>query len=1352
MKRINRTLLLISIVFLISLVLISLLLRFIILIPPIQNFTRSLVENAVSSQLTGKVSIGAVRTDIFSRIVLKDIIVRDSLPYGDATSFGRIRISYSLLNILKKQIDIKRIVIDGALISAVKTRDGVLHLPLRQRPQRVKKGAAASPWKIIINTVIIRRGEMAYRDSLLAIDAALRGIKGRVRISGTDMISLEVITDRGHAITPWWNGTISGIDISVERKITQLIIKKAIIRGDSLDVNAVGTASIDSAGPNNLSVHARLYRNSLAVLNQMKFIQSGGALTAAIRLRGAIKKPEISAGIAAIGITVKDLSVDTLSVDAQYDTLGKLKAIGSIVSPFISGLITTSCLTSGIPFKPDITQYTLRSRFDRIKATEIINKLFINNHLIAAPSVPDARASMELFAQGRKLTHLPDSLWLTASIKEASGSPQNTGIDISSTFGHDEWNAHLIDNASNSFQTQGIINKGDSLYGSFALSIVNPSALSRYFLKDSIAGTMTGSGSFSGKFIKPSIKAKIIGKRLFFSGITAESIYGKISYEDAKLHIDSARVLASGPLGIPLQRFGIRNVSGLMNLSVAAAGYVPNLNLRTDLIVQNFQAGGFHAPLAHATGSLHDDTLTIDELKFSADSAALSGRMKARVFGPGYSAQATFTAARRGYPDATLNVLGSLHGKSLFGKASASSISPALLSPWMNASVPVQGDLLFLLDISGTLGNPRASLSFSLRQLPNQSQSINYQGSFGLRDSTVQGMIRTFANGVEQPLLVMARLPLTYKKPLLKKTPLKKNAVIAVRGENVNIANLLPVFMPTIKAKGPISLDGRAIFHGDGWTFSGEARTRLSELHAPPYGFAANTLEAEARFGGPGTRPVALVSLRAAVATLKGLRIDSLKSNLRFSTDTLFLDTLDAMLGRGVFTAAGAVPILAFDVSKQTAGRLHFSASNLPLASLPPIGSGIMPRAGTVSSNGSLVVSKGKPTLFCRISLVRAMMQVFDCGPIAGPITADIVVSGDSVSIASLAGKWGGGGLFQAAGFADLKKPSAPRAHFGFSAKNLLVQCTDIDIGLQSISLTLIESRDTSLLTGNVNFAETRYLAYFSLGELVRFFERPRRPPTGQGAFTASLFDNVALRVAVNLKRNLLIETNIGNFTLDGRVTITGTTRKPGAVGTIAIVDGYVYYLDRKFLISQGSIRLENPEAITPVIDFTATTRAAAIETDSRGAQIGQKEYQVSLRVTGNLGKPSVALTAQPPLRDIQIVSLLTFGTVQGNPGADFSQRLKSFLKQQIAGFGTRKLEKWLNLESIQVQLGNRAAVVTAVKRLTPRLTITYSTSTEAVTKPQVQASYRLLPFLYIDGTGDYAARGGIDVRLRLSR
>jgi hypothetical protein len=511
-------------------------------------------------------------------------------------------------------------------------------------------------------------------------------------------------------------------------------------------------------------------------------------------------------------------------------------------------------------------------------------------------------------------------------------------------------------------------------------------------------------------------------------------------------------------------------------------------------------------------------------------------------------------------------------------------------------------------------------------------------------------------------------------------------------------------------------------------------------------------LEAEARFGGPGTRPVALVSLRAAVATLKGLRIDSLKSNLRFSTDTLFLDTLDAMLGRGVFTAAGAVPILAFDVSKQTAGRLHFSASNLPLASLPPIGSGIMPRAGTVSSNGSLVVSKGKPTLFCRISLVRAMMQVFDCGPIAGPITADIVVSGDSVSIASLAGKWGGGGLFQAAGFADLKKPSAPRAHFGFSAKNLLVQCTDIDIGLQSISLTLIESRDTSLLTGNVNFAETRYLAYFSLGELVRFFERPRRPPTGQGAFTASLFDNVALRVAVNLKRNLLIETNIGNFTLDGRVTITGTTRKPGAVGTIAIVDGYVYYLDRKFLISQGSIRLENPEAITPVIDFTATTRAAAIETDSRGAQIGQKEYQVSLRVTGNLGKPSVALTAQPPLRDIQIVSLLTFGTVQGNPGADFSQRLKSFLKQQIAGFGTRKLEKWLNLESIQVQLGNRAAVVTAVKRLTPRLTITYSTSTEAVTKPQVQASYRLLPFLYIDGTGDYAARGGIDVRLRLSR
>ena len=169
---------------------------------------------------------------------------------------------------------------------------------------------------------------------------------------------------------------------------------------------------------------------------------------------------------------------------------------------------------------------------------------------------------------------------------------------------------------------------------------------------------------------------------------------------------------------------------------------------------------------------------------------------------------------------------------------------------------------------------------------------------------------------------------------------------------------------------------------------------------------------------------------------------------------------------------------------------------------------------------------------------------------------------------------------------------------------------------------------------------------------------------------------------------------------------------------------------------------------------LTATTQITALMPDGlAGSAPEQKQYTVTIAVSGTLSKPTLVLSSDPPLQPEVIVALITFGTTQGAGGSALSRSIQGFLTQQLAGFGTRKLGQVLGVESLNFEVqGENGPTLTAVKRVTPRLSVTYQAPLQHIGESKVTAAYRLLPFLYIAGSGSTLDSGGIDLHFRLSK
>ena len=130
--------------------------------------------------------------------------------------------------------------------------------------------------------------------------------------------------------------------------------------------------------------------------------------------------------------------------------------------------------------------------------------------------------------------------------------------------------------------------------------------------------------------------------------------------------------------------------------------------------------------------------------------------------------------------------------------------------------------------------------------------------------------------------------------------------------------------------------------------------------------------------------------------------------------------------------------------------------------------------------------------------------------------------------------------------------------------------------------------------------------------------------------------DSIRLDLRLTGSDNLRIENNLAEagVLIDDVAQpfrVIGTNQYQTARGTLRLAPhGTLIFRDMNFDIDRGILDFTDPFELNPGIDLVATAV--------------RREWVITLRVTGSLNEPVIALSSDPPLADADIRLLLTVG------------------------------------------------------------------------------------------------------------
>jgi translocation and assembly module TamB len=287
--------------------------------------------------------------------------------------------------------------------------------------------------------------------------------------------------------------------------------------------------------------------------------------------------------------------------------------------------------------------------------------------------------------------------------------------------------------------------------------------------------------------------------------------------------------------------------------------------------------------------------------------------------------------------------------------------------------------------------------------------------------------------------------------------------------------------------------------------------------------------------------------------------------------------------------------------------------------------------------------------------------------------------------------------------------------------------------GMRSVvdaNLSLQGTIDSSTLSGTVIVRNALYTKRFDTGGgLIDL----TGSAAGQGA--SSLQTTIPLRydVRITVPSTLRVENNTVRMVANADLELRGTYDRPVLLGRAEIERGELNFEGKRYQITRGTIDFNNPTRIEPFFD---------IETETQ-VRVPSQTYRVTVRVTGTMARFTPVFSSDPPLTDVQVLSLL-FTDVAPGRDVEFSQYgtvtpqeqlLRERAARALTGALTTELgrvaEQTFGLDTFQLTPSlvtpnanssrlDPAARLTIGKRISDRVYLTYSRSLSSTTSDQI--------------------------------
>ncbi len=303
-------------------------------------YLRSVVEKMASEAINYPVEIGSVSLKLGFKISIG--IDRLSIPnppqfsQDKMVSIEKIRLNLKLLPLIRRQIVVSSISIDGANVKIEKNRNNQYNIALPQTEQKGGKG-----WNLELDGVNVSRGNISYNDPVAGIYLQLKDIKQSIKfrhqliaLTGNQSLYILKIKNAPELIVKINN------NIEYDTITKNISIKELKATYEPLELKISG--NIEKSEFLNLNAEVKIFELNKAIgliPAKSRPQQLSGSIKMDISCLGTIKEPKVNGKCELTNISVRpagmNRNIDKINGSFAFD-------LNSIKNIIIQGMLGTS--------------------------------------------------------------------------------------------------------------------------------------------------------------------------------------------------------------------------------------------------------------------------------------------------------------------------------------------------------------------------------------------------------------------------------------------------------------------------------------------------------------------------------------------------------------------------------------------------------------------------------------------------------------------------------------------------------------------------------------------------------------------------------------------------------------------------------------------------------------------------------------------------------------------------------------------------------------------------------------------------------------------------------------------------
>jgi len=1321
-------------IFCISLLSLLVLLYIFIQTPPGRNTLKTILENTLSGTLQNEFSIGSLKTNIFSRLSVRDISFRSTTTESSDFGINSIKIHYNIFALISNKLSISDILIQGLDVDLIRDKEGKFLLPKLSSG----KESPRNPVHIAIANIEISESTISYDDQAIPLETRMNGLT--LNVYNDEAMNKYAFLMQFHSGEIVHDEQIYLIEeFTVEGAYEEEFLEVSNITffSEGLTCSGNATAHFTESDPV-FQAHLTMegdpsqYLNIIGSQIPARLQPHIHSVDAEISINGSPSKPTIDAKIHIPTIQAEEILLNNtmLEITMLNDTL-KLK-------DFSTELFDGSFSAQGW-MMPDSTEfYNVDLDISNIDYAQLWEFLYKNKSPYKGSLNGNIKASGAM--SSLITSEFSGKILLSKIIFEEKN------IDpLDCIFSYKEGNAALRITQEASYVQSNFSLQNNAVDGSAEIRIDNIEYIAGLFNLLDARGKLYADADFSGDLTNPEIHAKVRGGSFSYMKFPVDSLYAEIQYADSSLLIKNSSFTGRIESLVPLTKAIMsEEILGRVQYRVSIFGtledFSGNFSLHADSV--KYQEFSVHSLVLECTAKNSDisvNTLHIDTEKVRCDakgSFSLSQR-SGNVFVDFINRE-----------QKSKNHFGSIDGSfSLYDNISLNAnmkeLSLEMLGALSDSLAGIQGSISGDISFNGTMDKPAGTVSLTIDKPAYKDlfvDKIAIQGK--LKPSEIilsNGTVQLFNNEIR----IRGKMGLDQSKGGFAISPNSElQGEVAI--SEVQLSDFAGEFLDAIQVQGTLTSTVQISGTLAAPDISGSLRVNNGFLQLDKHKSPVENLDALLVFSG------STLNINKCIGLYEG-KTFSLTGSISESGWSYFSPNIALSIN-------GKQAVCLKGTFQQDDIDLHLFLDEFDISFIETLTPAIMNAQGNINASVDIRGTMQTPLFRGYVKADNIDVLPTDFPAPLSKCMLDISATDEQMVLKSFRCMFNDG-FVNSSGYVDYSNGAIKDIAFHFEADNIALNKPEkYQFNIKSCTLDYTQQKNGYLIDGSVVLGKTKYLQDIHLSKVLDSLGKPKifQKPS-------QLMMQTKLNVRITESKDIWIDNNLARICLKADVGVIGTLAQPNLTGRIETTEGYIVYLDRKFEITRGVMDFTNPNVINPILDIQAETDIKNYE------QPDAEPYHIVFAVTGPADKATITLQSIPALDEANILSLITIGTTreqifsQSPDKYDTSlkdillERAEQYSSQKISGYIAGKMANIFDLDDVTIE-GNLfnfgdswGPQLVASKQLSKRMKVTYSTRIGYLNEQSIELDYKLTDHFYLQGQADQEGNAGADLIYRVN-